>query len=436
MAEREEGRRLRAGFSQVHLRRVFEIVPQEAAFRSVGAELLVGQERPRQELIDFAVQSPIGSVAIISEPLGTGKSSLVQMVRRDLATGYGISGDESPRISIHGLLPEDASFQDAYQAGTPAYRRQPDSHLARPKVVFLEEFDRKEGYQSLEEAMTKIGHSLGTDFERLLLTGDYSLRNPNLIRALGVAVEPKHIHLDPLTPATLKLILERRIQLASQDDLFDEYKIGELDMEQLFDPEFLAHLVPNTDPPSATVRNTLALLDDMAKVLPLSLLNPGQFSGDLYIRYKDKQSSREKALSALEWEFIRGLENYINTCYEQNIAIRASTAEELQTVAPLKGRSIEEYQRFLHYQASRGVLRPLGVTFLKSPDDRVPGPFLPGQGAILDAFYDPLPPISPSEEAKEKQIAQQQNQRDMLLDLYLTGKITQEDFERRYDRLK
>src|SRR3989344_4349490 len=176
-------------------------------------ELFVGQEGPRQQLVDVVTKSPAGTVAIVSEPLGAGKSALISMVRDDLIKGGYASFEEGLRTNaIH--LDEDVTFEEFYWSNVFSDEKPEDWQSVKPKVLFIEEFDSKARFRDLQEEMRAAGQFLGKDVPIIILSGDYSLKNPELVKLIDSPYEPIYVEINPLNPEVLKKALELKIRYA------------------------------------------------------------------------------------------------------------------------------------------------------------------------------------------------------------------------------
>lgn len=420
-------------------------------------EFFVGQEASRQQLIDVITKSPAGTVAIISEPLGSGKSALISMVRDDLIKGGHAGFEECLRTNAISL-DEDISFEEFYWSSVFSDEKPKDWNSIKPKTLFIEEFDRKSSYSNLQKEMKSAGRFLVSDVPIIVLSGDYSLKNPELIKLINSPHEPIYISLDPLNPETLKKALELRLRYVLN------WKDQKIDIDSLFDQEFLAHLIPATNPPTATMRTTLVILQEMAKILKPTLATqdqPARFSELLYrsrFPLRDTLSSNAKA-----WHFVSWLHGYINSHYNSAIPMEPITISEFNNLCSLSEIYDEEYPGIFKYLASSGILSSVGIPYLYDRNDKFPEPYLPSQETFLDAKFDPLPPKTPDEVREEEEIAakklelnrlgtlfqegfiegaiffQQRNKLlgiDTLLDSFIEGRISKETFiERRQELL-
>lgn len=421
-------------------------------------EFLVGQEQPRRQLVDIITKSPPGTVAVISESLGSGKSSLISMVRDSLINSGFATFEECLRVNSIDL-DEDISFDEFYWSNILSDEKPKDFQSVKPKALFIEEFDIKSAFRHLQEGMRSASKFLGKDMPIMILSGDYSLRNSSLVNLINSPYEPIYVSLDPLTPDMLKKALEIRLLHA-----FGENQ--KIDMDSLFEPEFLTYLIPNTDPPTSTMRTSLTILQDIASALARDMKKenqPAQFSGALYEDWASTSAlHNEDSYNSKMWHFVSWLHEYIRSFYNPVEPMRAMTISDFKDLYRLNDIADEEYPVIIKHLAAVGILQSVGTPYLYDEEKRFPEPYLPSQKTFLDAAFYPLSPKTPEEEKKEREMAERnvklnrlntlyndgiieesvflQKQQEMLgldklLDNYLEGGIDRETFFRRRQEL-
>lgn len=388
-------------------------------------EIHVGQEKPREELVKIITQSPPGTVAVVSEVFGSGKTALMHNVIHELVDNEYLKREEIYRaFAIGGELKPEVFGGDR----TPGI----------PKVCFVEELDRHlYDKERLEGQLTQAGKLLD-QVPVVILIGDRSLRNPSIIRLVNSPREPIYVPLNPLTSDLFKKIVEMRLvsyfakktvsDLDSRfyravfsrlrkegrqalDNLIDvtDRKIGEIesrispeDVERLFDPEFLAYLIPNTEPHIANARHALYVLAMLAKNLPNDD-NPVVVSGELFARSWGRDRRAEKFQVELDYtggkerEFILWLHDYIRRNYDGSVPLRPLSTEEIRQVCPLDIATTEEYEEKILRPLSREtILAPTGIPF-SNDGHPIQGPYLPYPQTFLEARYGPKPDFKPSQ---------------------------------------
>ena len=315
-----------------------------------SSELFVGQKGPRKRLFDAITQSPAGTVIIISEPLGAGKSTLISVVRKDLERRGFASLDESKRTSnLH--LDVGMSFDKFSET---------EKITVPQKVIFIEEFDRKVPFLMQQEKMKIAAGFIGNSIPIMVLSGDYSLRNPSLVGVINSNNEPTYIRLDPVTPEMLKSAFELRLRYVLGK------QVGKIDMDALFDREFMRYLIPNTNPSIATIRTSLVLLQNMVDNSKLLKLDHeanklAKFSGDLY----EESSLREPYFyDAKTWHFVSWLHSYIGE-HDPNVPMEALKVSDFINLYGVGEISEKEFPKILGYLARRNILKSVGIPYVQ-----------------------------------------------------------------------
>ncbi len=392
-------------------------------------EFFVGQEKARQQLLDIVTNSPSGTVAIISEPLGAGKSTLIHIVIDDLVESGAFSHEECIRLSARSLK-EGMSYGDLIS--TEMGKKPEDWQTTKPKVIFLEELDRKETFAMLQGAMKGASGFIGKATPVLVLSGDHSLRNPALIKDLNAPFEPIRVALDPLTPNLFKKAFEARLRYALKMD--PETKI---DINYLFDDKFLRFLIPDTEPPIATFRDVFAILQEMSQIFTDSSRKSNtlaQFSSSLYREYTGKFRSTKRLAEPWTndpkiWHAVSWLHKGIIRAFSHRTPLQPIDVEYFKKLYPGEDISDKEYPQILRSLAAHAILVPVGIPYLKHEEERYPSPYLPSQRTILEALFNPLQSISPQEDKKEQDIFEIRENLERLNELYGEGVLGQTEFE-------
>ena len=372
----------------------------EGASSGVGqdAKFFVGQEEPRQQLGNVIEQSSPGAVVVISEPLGMGKAFLIETVLQDLNK----RPEEYLRTSTYRL---ERTAQDPNE--TPR------------GLIWIEEFDKKMQLSELQDAMRLVDKIVRRRESVIVLSGDYSLRNPALI---GLISPEKLVRIDMnvLTPETLKKAFELRLCQALGE------KVGEIDIDDLFDEEFLGYLIPNTNPPIATFRSSFAILASMASLSPNST-SPAKFSGDLYSEYRE---SGGYEFDEKTWHFVSWLHSYIGE-HDPNVPMEALKVSDFINLYGVGEISEKEFPKILGYLARRNILKSVGIPYVQDEKNDNPEPYLPSQETFLDAIFNPLPQNTPAEQREIDEIADKKAQIERLIGLLHDGHITQTIFDQK-----
>lgn len=376
-------------------------------------KFFIGQRRARKQLGEVITQSPSPAVVVISELLGTGKSALISVVQADFVKSGFATLEECLRIN-HFKLQSSQSVEELYGSGI------------KPKVCFIEGFDRKTPFFDLQEGVRRTSQFLEADVPVTVLSGDYSLKNPDLVRLIKSPRDPIHISLEPLRAGLLKRAVGVRLGHALK------ISPAEIDTDFLFEKSFLDYLIPNTEPPTANMRTALTILQEMADVLGIYLDNqsqPARFSGSLYEELVEETEREIWLASVLKstktWHFMSWFHDYIDTKYEPKVPMRAMTVSELRSLYDFEGSSEEECRELLRDLARVGLLVPVGIPYLKDPEDSLPEPYLPSQRTFLDAAFYPLFSEAPSERSGEREVMPLEKAL-MLRDLRKRGVISEE----------
>ncbi|MDG4550613.1 MAG: hypothetical protein P9F19_15275 [Candidatus Contendobacter sp.] len=180
----------------------------------------------------FADRSPLlGGAVLISAPMGTGKTFFIDQ----MAALLGLEGRAKP------LLVGEVDERDLQQA--------------KGEVLFVDEGDIKTTWADLDRGIALIGQHLRNSQRVSLILGDYTLRNPNLLRHL-----PKHRFLqtfEPLDRPFLQGVLQQRIR---------EYLKRR--PEEIIEPALYDILVPDGAAHVNSFRAILTFLESLVRTLP------------------------------------------------------------------------------------------------------------------------------------------------------------------------
>lgn len=383
------------------------------SFISKGAEsgvgqdvkFFVGQERPRRELADVINQSPPGTVVIISEPFGAGKSFLIEAVLKDL---HKRPGDEYSRTSTYRLEGAMGNFE-----------------VKPPKVIFVEEFDRKLSFAELQQRMRLVAEIAKRKESLVVLSGDYSLRNPALVGLLNLEGEPVSINMDTLNEKMLKKAFELRLCEALGE------KMGEINIDGLFSNAFMNYLIPNANPSISTIRSSFSILGEMTSVIETSS-SPAQFSGEIYEKLRSSRVDRE--FDSKTWHFVSWLHRYIEN-HASSIPMEPLKVSDFINLYGSGEISKDEFPTILAGLARRNILNSVGTPYLDNKNNGTPEPYLPSQKTFLDAVFYPLPQNTPVEQSKIDEVVNKKSQLERLNSLLQDGHITQPVFDQKRNEI-
>lgn len=377
-------------------------------------EIFVGQEAPRKELVRIITQSPPGTVAIVSEELGLGKTTLMCDVIHDLVDNGHIKFSEIHHAFAIGRNLNTTAFGDKHTSD-------------KPKVCFVEELDQRSNIRKNLEYQLIQASKLLDQIPIVVLIGDRTLRNPSIIKLIDSPYEPIYVPLNPLTPDLFKKIVEARLtSYFAKDiitDLEDQFyrvvysrlrkeghaldtfgdavdrKIKEVEsrispeeVDRIFDTEFLAYFIPNTKPNTANTRHALYSLGMLIANLN-NPNNPIMISGELLTkkRTREREDAWNKIWQADNYadkqkEFIIWLHDYIRHNYDGSVPFRELSADELRQKCPLDISTAEEYEEKILRPLGTSILIPTGIPYLND-GHQIQGPYLPHQQTFLEAKY-------------------------------------------------
>jgi hypothetical protein len=153
----------------------------------------------------------------------------------------------------------------------------------------------------------------------------------------------------------------------------------------LFDPEFLEHLLPNTEPRITTFREVFAILLRMTDHLPVDR-NPCLLSGREFAQVRPFEGIIP--ISPQDQVF-RSLLDYVRREYDP---ARPMMPMDTGALRALSGTEISDEafeSAVVKPLVTVGVLRSIGTPYSRAADmnDRFPPPYLPSAMTFLHARY-------------------------------------------------
>ncbi len=363
--------------------------------------LYVGQGEACRQLTDIIMHDKPGTVAIISEPFGFGKTSFVYTVIDSLVEA-GMSSGGWRRVWIDDLGTEFREFRKPDDCKKPDWTILDRTKIKSPvddtpKVLFIEEFDIKISEAEIRTGLTQAGSYLGKDVPIIVVTGDYVLRNPELLKLLGSPFDPKYVSLEPLSQEIFREAVLTRLRSATEgkandlqwNDILcvydDEKESYEIKLDDLFEPSIWELLIPNTNPPIALFRESFGILGGMFRD---SSLYENLDSAPRVSRSAIRRAGFGKLVKTEVADFAQRLYDFIRQSYKPGVKFESLTSTDLMKYCPVEKFSEHEYRsRVILPAIKAGVLKSLGVPYLK-PDDKRPGPYLPSQKSFVLAMCD------------------------------------------------
>lgn len=326
-----------------------------------------GREKSIIEMQNKTAALKSGEVLIISQPLGTGKTFLVNHM---IAEG---------KIGV----PRGSSFLTAMSvAGNPELMKQYPGD-----ILIIDEVDIKTKYENLINGMNYLQEYLDDSGKKAIVIGDFSLKDPKLsscLRDQQTLYEFEQIDRD-----FLRGVLNQRFQT-----FMKEYLDADFCIENVIDPELIDYLSPTWMKMVNSFRGVFSLLQSVV-------------NSDKYIRHNNDKAYLEFSMfkeylaadedldldEGIQYEFLQMLREYLRSEFPKGAGItRGFTADELYQLAQMGGIDIE-YDNF-----ADDILYPLAVsdllisTGIPTYDDdnnqfiRRPAPFVPSLKLLLSVF--------------------------------------------------
>jgi hypothetical protein len=255
-------------------------------------------------------------------------------------------------------------------------------------VIIIEELDRKADRYELETAIEAVSQWLSRD-RKAILTGDFVLKDPELLSGLEAAHPIHRIALEPLD----RNLLIKAIQLRLYHWL-RQAGMGESDAAaaaaetapEMFDPRLLGALVPPTRPPVATFREVFGLLQKMAVCLPLNT-DACRFTPDTF-REWSVTFARGRRWTAEQAGFVEALNHIIRDRAQQEAQWQALNTDEWAVLIPQNRLSNKEYEpEILMPLVRAGVLIPMGIPYSDPQQEKaICGPYLPSVHTFATAL--------------------------------------------------
>lgn len=414
----------------------------ETATRGIGTqnslhhpEIFVGQERARDDLARFILGGQPGSVAVIQDRFGSGKTEMRYRVEHDLETSGLMQRNQSVTLFINtGRWQVDPSEGlEGLMRNTSAFRgrgRQDGDPDAPVKLLVIEEVGRSDSEE--------VAHNLNIlrqlrakgELPPLLITGEETLSDPRFFEQLGCQpLDITRIELEPLTPDLVEKALAVRISSARRsreierilrsgqeiDQLIEELTVlkqAEEDLvtasSEFFDQQFLRRLVPPTEKPAATFRSVFAILSAIS-MANSSRQNPPIFDGDSYREYKQYAISPERSLLITQEECLHWLHRTIRDFEAANEPFPVLNAKRIMQGTLGNTFGLSKYSReVVKSLIQRGFLVPVNTSDFDDSNrtfDRLATfenvDLVPSVMTFLDAHYSPIEPRKIEEPAFE-----------------------------------
>lgn len=356
--------------------------------RGGRSDLIIGIEPQIRSLSDHISTAPIGSLATISGPFGSGKTAFIYALLDELSTRGIMKPEEIHRIVLDDLRWSDVSGLDSVLSSLTTFGkdRYVNTEETPPKLVIIEEIDRSEKEQ--HENAFLLAELIRRDLPFLIITGgSATLKDPNFFELMEVSSDQVYqVEMVPPTPESLKEVLKRDFAFLFGDNT------PEFNPDRLFDPEFLDRALPNTHPPITTFREALSRVSDLAKSLryPKDSSDEHAFiDGNFYREFVKPTNDYVK--DRLDIGFLIRLQELINSTYNPAVPFEALNFEQLTDLGFDEGieGDIDIRKRNKKLKNHHQFLIEVDVSALtdKPESERR---FLPTARTFLDARYNPI----------------------------------------------
>lgn len=321
-----------------------------------------GREKSIIEMQNKTAALKSGEVLIISQPLGTGKTFLVNHM---ISEG---------KINV----PRNSSFLTAL-----GVEENPDSMKEFPgDMLIVDEVDIKTTYKKLIGGISNLQEYLDNSGKKAIVIGDFSLKDPKLSSCLRN--QQMLSEFEQLDREFLCGVLNQRFE-----HFMSDYLDADFSLENVIDAELIKYLSPEWMNNVNSFRGVFTLLQNVV-------------NSDKYVRYNNNKAYLELSMfkeyladddnldldDDVQYEFLKILREYICSEFPKGVGItRGFTIDELYQLAQM-GEIDIEYDDF-----ADEILYPLAVsdqlvsTGIPACNDgqfiRRPAPFFPSLNLLL-----------------------------------------------------
>lgn len=323
-----------------------------------------GREKSMKEMQDKIAALKSGEVMIISQPLGTGKTFLVNHM---ISEG---------KIDV----PRGSSFLTA-----KAVAEKPDSMDQYPGgMLIVDEVDIKTKYENLVGGMNHLQEYLDHSGKKAIVIGDFSLKDPKLSSCLHN--QQMLFEFEQIDRSFLYGVLDQRFRHFMKDYIDVDFCV-----ENVIDPELIDYLSPAWMKMVNSFRGMFSLLQSVV-------------NSDKYIRHNNEKAYLELSMfkeyladddaldldEEVQYEFLDILRDYLRSEFPKGAGItRGFTVDELYQLAQA-GEIDIEYDDFaddiLYPLAVSDLLISTGIPTYDEKDGRFirrPAPFVPSLKLLL-----------------------------------------------------
>ena len=334
------------------------------------AETPMAGRAEEQVRLETFLRDPEVCTAVISEPLGVGKTFFVMH-----SIGH---------LVRNGVLEDEADFariteKDIVDGGVPT--------RIRAKVLVIEELDRKAPRSSIEAGVDAAAAWASVGNRHLILTGDAALLRTGLLSKERFGT-PARIALDSLRQPLLSEAIRLRLThwLSAETGHPSEADGLAADaLRILFDEDVIRALLPETDPPIATFRDVLQLTQQMAEYLPLDEA-PARFTPNAYRDYV-RARGRPTQLLGEQTRFRTALNAAILMAARDGRAFEALSVDQCRALDGSQQEAAEYESTILVPLVKARVLTSVGIPYSDEAGARsIVGPYLPTVAQVASAL--------------------------------------------------
>lgn len=329
--------------------------PQVFTYSAQYQAPFYGRERSIAEIQEKASQLEKGSVLCISQPLGTGKTFLVNHL---------ISESKIP-------VPRGAAFLTVRDIADNK------DVLARfpGDVLVVDEADIKLTYDKLTRGLDNLKTYIGENNKSAIVIGDYSLKDPEI----GGKIEKSVFVLDfdPMDKKFVEGVLLQRFETFMKEFLDVDFSL-----ESVIDPKLISSIAPEWMKQANSFRGMFSLFQEVVNSDRYVRFNSDKAYLELTMFKDYLASDSDMGLEEDEQiEFLTAFKEMLRSEYPAGSGIKGFTTEELYNLAEVADIDIEfdDFAEDIIYPLARsGLIVSCGIPykgnngFVRRPEPYVP----------------------------------------------------------------
>lgn len=321
-----------------------------------------GRDKSISEMQRLTKNLQSGEVLVISEPLGTGKTFLVNYLINSGKVNVPVG---SAFLTVKRIA-EDPNLLERFSG----------------KTLIVDEGDIKTPIEKLCQGLQELGRFLEKSECNAILLGDYSLKNQNISGCLEHKVPL--LDFETIDREFLKEVLEKRFE-----HFFEELE-KEFEIEEVIEGELLDYLTPEWMKSVNSFRGIFSLLQQVVSDEKCIRFNGNRayVTVDMVRSYLD--SERNRRMSKNQKKFLMCLQEYLRETYPKGRGITLGfSVEELYELAINNDISIdiEEFSvDILQIFAKNDLLVSTGIPIYERDRNkfvRRPAPYVPSLKLLL-----------------------------------------------------